>query len=155
MAKTDKGIKATVPAGSVPEATETHQYVTMEQFNKLTDIISNLATVVSAKTATPAEIKENSEISKAKSDQAPVPSSWEETARDIIGEALDHCELFQPRTGGTLFTVVIKNEFSNAPKEYLERMKADRRTKEIGNEGISGVETWCKLVRANLKRGQK
>ena len=60
--------------------------------------------------------------------------------------------MLQPKGGGTLFTVVIKPEFSNAAPEYLERYKADRRTKEIGSEGLSGVETWCKLIRANLKR---
>ena len=31
-------------------------------------------------------------------------------------------------------------------------MKVDRRSKEIGNEGIEGVEQWCKLVAQNLKR---
>lgn len=133
------------------------QYVTQAQFTELTNVIKGLVDVVTevkSKTASPIEAKEAAEIAKAKHDQAPMNPVWEDMAKEIIGEAVDHCELYQPRSGGTIFTVVIKNEFSNAPKEYLERMKADRRSREIGNEGISGVETWCKLIRANLKRSQ-
>ena len=134
------------------------QFVTVEQFNQLTDVLGKLVdTVTELKNKpapnTPAE-KELQEVAKAKYDQAPINPAWEEKAREIIGEALDHCEIFYPKGGGQIFTVIIKSEFSNAPKEYLERCKVDRRSKEIGNEGIGGVELWCKLVRANLRRGK-
>jgi hypothetical protein len=131
------------------------QYATKEEFNELVGLLSKMndkMDAVSAKAATPAETKEAESVRKAKPDSAPVPESWDEAAREIIGEALDHVEMLQPRGGGTLFTVIIKPEFSNAGKEYLERHKADRRTKEIGSEGIGGVEAWCKLVKQNLKR---
>ena len=140
---------------TVPVKAKKQDNVSREEFSKVTgilEIIIGRLDAMAVKTATPAEAKEASEISKAKPDNAPIPESWEETAREIVGEALDHCELFQPRGGGTLFTIVIKPEFSNAPKDYLERMKFDRRTKELGSEGIAGVELFSKLVRAHLKR---
>lgn len=136
------------------------QFVTTESFNqfsdKITDVLGKLVETVQEIKNKPAvvtpEIKEAEEVRKAKHDQAPINPSWEEKAIEIIGEAVDHCEVFYPKAGGQIFTVVIKSEFSNAPKEYIERMKTDRRSREIGNEGISGVENWCKLIRQNLRR---
>jgi hypothetical protein len=138
----------------------TKQYVTVEQFSALTDVISKMNDSLSELKNKTVELpkttatKEAQEIEKAKADQAPINPAWEDMAREIVGEALDHCEIFYPKAGGTIFTVVIKPELSNAPKEYLERMKTDRRSKEIGAEGISGVENWCKLVKQNLKKGR-
>ena len=130
------------------------QFVTVEQFSQMTEVLSALTAAVTdlKKNPVAAPTKEAEEIRKATYDQAPINPAWEEKAREIIGEALDHCEIFYPKSGGVIFTVVIKNELSNSPKDYLERMKVDRRSREIGAEGISGVEIWCKLVRANLKR---
>lgn len=103
--------------------------------------------------ATPvAETAMEKEVRKAAPDVNPVNPAWEEKAEDILGDYLDHCEVFFPKRGGTIFTVVIKLEKSNAALEYLDVMKQDRRSKEIGNEGIEGVEQWCKLVAQNLKR---
>ena len=147
-------METTTPTKPAKIVKEKPQYATAEQFTELMGVLKTLAEdVVKLKNApgTP-EAKESEEIRKAKFDQAPINPAWEEKAREIIGEAVDHCEVFYPKQGGQLFTVVIKDEFSNAPKEYLERMKSDRRTREIGNEGISGVELWCKLIRQNLKR---
>lgn len=142
-----------------PKAEAKQEFVSVVEFNKLTSVLETLVSTVTELKNRPvptvAETKEEVEIKKAKPDHAPIPESWEESAREILGEMLDHVELLQPRGGGTLFTVVIKPEFSNAPKEYLERHKLDRRTKEIGNEGISGVEAWCKLVRSNIKKFQQ
>ncbi len=135
---------------------EKKEFVTMADFNKLTELIGSLVTTVNDLKDKPAptviEIKENEEIKKAKHDNAPINPAWEELAREIIGEAVDHCEILYPKGGGNIFTVVIKPEFSNAPKEYLERHHFDRRSKEIGSEGIAGVEAYCKLVRSNLRR---
>ena len=144
--------KATRPAAKPKE-----DFVTKAEFTQLTDVLTTMAGVlegIQKKIATPAETKQDVEAARAKHDSAPVPESWEIATKDILGEIVDHVELFQPRSGGTLFTVVIKPEFSNAPKEYLERNKYDRRTKEIGNEGVAGVENWCKLIKANLKRNK-
>lgn len=99
-----------------------------------------------------AETPLEKEVRKAGPDVQAVSPEWEEKAREIIGDAVDHCEIQYLRRGGTIFTVVIKPEFSNAPREYLDTMKADRRSKEIGNEGIEGVEQWCKLIKQNLSR---
>jgi hypothetical protein len=138
-----------------------NQYVSLEQFTQLMGVVTAMndkLTDLGKKTTElpPTQaVKEAQAIEKAKQDQAPINPAWEDMAREIIGEAMDHCEIFYPKAGGTIFTVVIKNEFSNAPKEYLERHKTDRRSREIGNEGISGVESWCKLIRAQLKRGRE
>ena len=142
-----------------PKAEVKQEFVSVADFNKLTSVIESLVNTVTElknkPVATVAETKEEVEVKKAKSDNAPMPESWDEAAREILGEMLDHTELLQPRGGGNLFTIVIKPEFSNAPKEYLEMRKFDRRTVELGNEGISKVEAFSKLVRANLKRFQQ
>lgn len=141
-----------------PVKAEPSNFVTQEQFSQVTDIlkdiVSSMTELKNKPSAPVAESKDLQDIAKAKYDQAPINPLWEEKAREIIGEALDHCEVFYPKQGGQIFTVVIKTEMSNAPKEYLERTKADRRSREIGNEGIAGVEQWCKLIKANLKRAR-
>lgn len=119
----------------------------------LKDFGETMKGLVQAKTAIP-ETKEEKEVKEAVSDAAPVNPAWIAKAKEIVGEALDHCEVLYPKHGGVLFTLVIKKEHSNASVDYLERYKVDRRTKEIGNEGIEGVEQWCKLVAGNLKRSK-
>lgn len=138
------------PKTAVKEET---QYVTQEQFTKFGDGVMSAIENLGKKMATPAEVKQETNVAEASVDeQLPVPPAFERKAKEIIGEAVDHCELSMPAKGGTLFTVVIKSAFSNAPKDYLERYKADRRTREIGNEGVAGVEEWCKLIKSNLDR---
>ncbi len=127
----------------------------------LADVIKEMRTSSKETSASPEKvqaIQDKSEheaaVEKAKAFQAPINPEWEAKAQEILGGKLDHCEVLYPKQGGIMFTVVIKPQFSNAPAEYLKRHKHDRRTKEIGNEGIEGVENWCKLVRDNLKKGR-
>lgn len=156
MAATNKS-KAAAKA-KVEKAPE---FVTVAQFsalegavNKLVDLV--LAQQEAAKNAVPApvvvETPIEKEIRKAGPDTAPINPEWEEMVAEIIGDALDHCEVTYLKGGGTLFTIVIKREFSNAPEDYLEMRKVDRRSKEIGSEGITGVEAYAKLVKQNLSR---
>lgn len=140
------------------------EYATAEDIKNITDTIASMAdamgklmdkmNAVPAKALSPEEVKQETAIKAAAPDVAPVNPAWIEKATELIGDALDHCEVFYPKHGGTIFTVVIKRELSNAPEDYLQRHKADRRSREIGNEGIEGVEQWCKLVAQNLKRGK-
>ena len=135
------------------------EFVSKEEFKNLESSVNSLVGLITKQmeqkaaevTMTPIE----KEVAKAGPDSNPVNPKWEEMAREIIGEALDHCEITYPKRGGVLFTIVIKTEFSNAPKEYLARMGQDRRTREIGNDGQEGVEAWCKLVASNLKNTRK
>lgn len=122
--------------------------------SELIDMVRGLADKSKAPTVPQSaeEVKQEAEVTKAGPVKELVNPAWIEKAKEIIGEAVDHCEVFYPRSGGTIFTVVIKKELSNAPVDYLERYKEDRRSREIGNEGIDGVEAWCKLIRDNLKR---
>lgn len=126
---------------------------------ELMDMVKGLATSIQERDSAPKvqtaeEVKHDAAVTKAGPEISTVNPAWVEKASEILGDALDHCEVFYPKHGGTIFTVVIKQDQSNAPVDYLTWYKADRRSKEIGNEGIDGVEQWCKLVRDNLKRGR-
>ena len=137
---------------------EVSSEVKRSEFDELKDSIAELAHVVKDMVKTKVDVPETpteKEVKLATFDNNPINPEWERMAREIIGEPLDHCEVAYPKRGGVLFTIVIKTEFSNAPKDYLERMKVDRRTKEIGNEGQEGVEAYCKLVASNLKNARK
>src|SRR3990167_6831149 len=92
------------------------------------------------------------EVEEAKAYQALINPTWEAHAKEVLGEKLDHCEVSYPKAGGLRFTIVIKNEFSNADKDYLERYKSDRRTREVGVSGFEGGKKWCLLVKQNLNK---
>ena len=100
------------------------------------------------------EVKKDKEIDEASATYETVNPHWVAIAKKTIGSALDHCEVMFPKNGGTIFTVVIKPEYSNAPAEYIKTYGSDRRSREIGQEGIGGAELWCKLIAQNLKRNQ-
>lgn len=123
-----------------------------EMTSSMSTLIDLVKEVKSQPVQTPEAIAVEKEIKKADPNAVVVNPEWEEAALSIIGEAVDHCEVQHLKNGGLLFTVVIKEEFSNAPKDYLARHKQDRRSKEIGTEGFGGVETWCKLIKSNLAR---
>ena len=133
------------------------KFVTIDQFNELIELVKGIA-AKPAVAATPEAIKKEKEIDSVNPDQVPVNPLWEAKAREIIGkgkdgdEIIERCEMIYPKSGGALFTVIIKNEHSNAPKEYLQMYKQDRRTREIGNEGITGVTNWSLLIKQNLGR---
>lgn len=147
-----------------PKAKPETRFVTEEKFNELkssvdtlVDLMTRQAEKVDAIPLTPEALAQDKEVAKAgpKPFITPVNPEWEAIARDVIGaEKVERCELEYARGGGTLFTVVIKKDFSNAPDDYLNRHKEDRRSKEIGQEGIGGVENWCKLIAQNLKRSK-
>ncbi len=156
MAEETKKVGAKKPVAKKEPA------VTRKEFNELSEMIGGLVNLVTPIVKANAEAKANTpetplekEVTKARPDpRESVNPEWEGIAKDIIGEALDRCEVKHLRSGGLLFTVVIKKEFSNAPDNYLAEMKEDRRTKEIGAEGVGGVENWCKLVKQNLARAK-
>lgn len=92
-------------------------------------------------------------IEKAGPNKFTTNEVWDEEAKKIIGEEyVDHTEVYHEATGGIKFTVVIKTEKSNAGQMYLEQVKTDRRTKEVGSEGLAGVQNWCTLIKQNLAR---
>lgn len=137
------------------------KFVSKEEFSsRMSSLENSLLSVVdllkvkSEKTEPVAKLAEqvagDKAVTDAKAYQAPINPKWEEGAKEILGDKLDHCEVDYPLGGGTQFTVVIKPEFSNAPKAYIERYKFDRRTKEIGATGYAGVTEWCNQVKANL-----
>ena len=141
------------------------QFVTQEKFDALSDSVGQLVGLVKQSleksneaaekvAASIPETQLEKDIKKAGPKHiTPVNPEWEEKAREIIGaDVVDHCEMEHLRSGGIMFTVVIKKEKSNASESYLQMHKEDRRTREVGAEGIAGVENWCKLIAQNLKR---
>ncbi len=101
-----------------------------------------------------AEVAEK-KVDEAAADIGDMNPRYHAKVVEVLGEKVERTFLTYPKGGGTLFTIVIKAEFSNAPKDYLERMKEDRRTVNLEREefrGEDGVERWAKLVRDNLNR---
>ena len=168
MAQTNKAKEAAAKkaaeagvTGEKPAA----ESVSLDQFEGLMAVVGQLAQVVTdlsnqvkasqqKPAKAPKETPLDKEVARAAPNASPMNPDWELKAREILGDALDYCEVQYLRKGGTIFTVVIKPSHSNAPLEYLERMKQDRRSKEIGQEGEEGVVQWCKLVAQNLKRAR-
>lgn len=101
------------------------------------------------------KVEEAKKIVEANPDIADINPRYDAKAKEVLGERLDRTYVTYPKGGGTLFTVVINRKFSNSPKDYLERMKEDRRTVNIEREefrGEDGVEKWAKLILQNLNR---
>ena len=96
--------------------------------------------------------EEEKKVIAAAPDKFTTNPDWDQTAKDILGEYLDHTEVMHEKSGGIKFTVVIKKERSNAGEDYLNMVGTDRRTKEVGSQGLEGVIEWCRLIRSNLKR---
>lgn len=129
--------------------------VSRQEFNSLANSVSDLVSLIRSdrQAKTPAvDDKHEKEVAKAGPNAYTSNPEWEELAREIIGEAVDHTEIEYVKGGGMKFTVVIKQTMSNASVSYLEVHKIDRRTKEIGSEGEAGVRVWCELIKNNLKR---
>lgn len=137
---------------------EESKFVTVEQFSSLEKTIGSLADIVSelakkpATIATPEAIKQEIEVKKAGPNNEPVNKFFKEKAEEILGDALERVEQQSLKSGGNMFHVLIKKEKSNATPEYWAMMKEDRRSRDIGNEGVAGVEAWCKLIRQNLQK---
>ncbi len=157
MAATNKNKAAAAAKGAAKP-----EFVSKAEFDKLSNSVGDLVELIksgalsqpapAAAAATPEQAKEDKEAAKATANKYTVNPEWEDLAREIIGEAVDHTEIQYIKGGGLMFTVVIKTEFSNSPADYLERYKSDRRSKEVGSEGEAGVRQWCELIRNNLKR---
>ena len=89
----------------------------------------------------------------------PVPPEWIADLKAKLeaikmGEALDHCEVDYPKNGLPRYTIVIKNEFSNASSSHLQYYKVDRRTVPV-EKGLESVKAWNTLVAQNLRLNPK
>lgn len=129
-----------------------------EKFSSLESSLSKMLDIMSKPTA-PSEVAkqavETKKVDEAGSDTGDMNPRYDAKVKEILGEKVERTFVKYPKGGGTLFTVVIKKEFSNAPKDYLERMKEDQRTVNIEREefrGEDGVEAWAKLIKQNLGR---
>lgn len=133
------------------------KYATREEFQSLQGSVGQILELLSKKQEEPKELTVVKSFPKkdvADSDEVMINPRWEARAREILGDALDHCEMTFNEKGGVIFTVIVARERSNAPKDYLQMYKADRRSKEIGGEGLNGVEEWCKRVKLNLNHNK-
>jgi len=138
------------------EETPAPSYVSKEEFNQKFDDLQKLILLAVSK---PEEAKKidvvSKEIQEAGADIGDVNPRYDAKAKEILGTRVERTFVTYPKGGGTLFTIVITKEASNSPKDYLERMKEDRRTVNLEREefrGEDGVEKWAKLILSNLNR---
>lgn len=150
---------------TIKEVNEKVEQVTAK-VDSLSGSISQLIEIMTAK-----KEEEKQEVKKEPQKEIPVQNentgtpNWAEvhpvhdkTAREILGELLDRTYMSYPKGGGTLFTVVIKKDFSNAPDLYLKTMKEDHRTCNLESDryrGEDGAKRWCLLIKQNLKVNDK
>lgn len=130
-------------------------YVTKESFDKSMELLLDKLEGLEKQKVTAPETPEEKEVKAAGPNRVDTNPEWEDEARRILGDYLDHTEVQHEKSGGIKFTIVIKNEKSNAGAAYLDLVHTDRRTKEVASEGMNGVTLWCRLVRQNLKRTEK
>jgi hypothetical protein len=134
--------------------------VSREEFDSLKEeVTSGFREIVGLIKAKPEEkVKmevEEKKVAEASSDVLDVNPRYHAKALEVLGEKLGRTYVTYPKGGGTLFTIVINEKFSNAPKDYLERYKEDKRTVNLEREefrGEEGAEKWAKLVLQNLNR---
>ena len=117
--------------------------------DEIGSVLNKVLEALEKKTEAP-KTEQEKKVETATPNKFTVNPEWEEAAKNILGDALDHTEVNYERSGGVVFTVVIALDKSNATKDYLERCKIDRRSKPIGGTGIDGVIEWCNLVKGNL-----
>lgn len=131
------------------------EFVTKKDFEDAMGTILDKLTSMEDKKVNAPVSEEEKKIIEAAPNPVQTNPEWDKTAREILGEYLDHTEVAHERSGGIKFTIVIKASKSNASAEYMQMAKSDRRTKDVGASGMEGVTEWCKLVRSNLKRTEK
>lgn len=146
----------------IEEEEKSSEFVSKEEFGNLQkDMTKSFAQIIEMIKARPEPEKivqqkiDNKKLETASSDTTDFNPRYDAKAKEILGDKFERTYLTYPRGGGTLFTVVIKKEFSNAPKDYLERYKEDKRTVNIERDeyrGEDGVEKWCRLILQNLNR---
>ena len=146
----------------VGEGERIESFVSKEEFDSLKqDMTKSFAQIIELVKQKPEEKvkqeKEDKKVDEASADTSRQNPRYESKVREILGDKVERTYLTYPKGGGTLFTIVIKNEFSNAPKDYLQMYKEDKRTINLEREefrGEDGVERYAKLVLANLNRAR-
>lgn len=142
-----------------PKATK-KEFVSKEEFDNLkNNMNASFAQIIDMMKKTP-EDKVKAKVEDKKVDEASpniseVNPRYDAKVKEILGDRVEKTIVDFPKGGGTFFTIVVKREFSNAPKDYLNLMKEDRRTINLEREGFrgeDGVERWAKLVLQNLER---
>lgn len=137
----------------IKEKKPKEQFVTMDMLN---DFGKNLLEAIKETKAVAPDVAAANNAAQVESAgptaRNPVVPEWKEAAEELLGDAMEYCEVDYRKDGGVIFTVVIKAEKSNAPKEYLTRYHRDARSKEVSRTGLEGVTQWCKLIKQNLAR---
>lgn len=162
MAAPKKGTDTTEEVKN--EESNVGEFVSKEEFSKLEESVSTgFNAIMDLLSKTP----EQKVQAKAQDKNVEEASSdiYEESnprytakAKEILGDRLERTYISYPKGGGTMFTIVIARQYSNANPEYLEIMKEDRRTINLEREefrGEEGVEKWAKLILQNLNRPLK
>lgn len=156
----DENVEVGIPPKGTGIAPKEDVFVSKEEFDGLKDDMNkSFSQIIKMMEAKPEE-KVQAKVEEKKVDEASADVSgqnprYEQKVKEILGNKVERTYITYPKGGGTLFTIVIKNEFSNAPKDYLAMYKEDKRTINLEREefrGEEGVEKYAKLVLANLNR---
>lgn len=123
---------------------------TQARFKSLEDSLIEIVGLIKKKDEPAAAPKEPAQGQPDRISQEVVHPDWIKDAQEKMGDKLDHCEIDYPKNGVPRYTVVIKNEFSNAGKDYLAFYKVDRRTVPVTN-GLETIKLFNSLVQQNLR----
>lgn len=142
-----------------PSTTPKVSQADFDEFKKSVDagftaILDKLDTSAVAAPSVTAPVTAVTDEAGPKTELTPVPPTWRELVVKILGPDFE-CEFEQPPQGGQKFSIIVPKEKSNADQQHWLNFARDKRTKELSNTGITGVETWCKKVRANLLAANK
>lgn len=153
---------------SQEEAEVPNKFVTADEFKnsmeQMMGAIAGLANTVKDLASKPAvqmspeEKRINDQINEAGPSFGEVNLRYDEKCKSILGDYVQRTFVTYPKGGGTLFHIEINPNKTNAPADYMDRMKSDIRTVNIEREefrGEEGVIRWSKLVLQNLTRSKQ
>lgn len=128
--------------------------VSKEDFEELKSAVTEIMEMIKSQPKIQADSEGVKVVAPQTDDAGPqmesmVPQLWRSLADEILGKDF-RLELYLPENGGQIVKVFVPREKSNAGKDHWDRYGVDRRSKELGNTGVSGVKTWLLKIRKNL-----
>lgn len=127
-------------------ATETP---TMEMFNKLVGLVTDVAESVRELKQKPQEAIIQAEEEPVEG-TAPLPPIFRKVVDETLGKDFDG---FMSYNGGTFLKLVVPMEKSNMDADERAMRSRDIRTKPLlANEGVDAIKAFCLKVKANLNR---
>lgn len=96
------------------------------------------------------------EPAKPAASAIPVPSEWQEAVETILNKKFKVEVDYSSDSPTFGFSILVPQEYSNAPKPHWETYHEDRRTRVINNaDGVGGVKQWVERVYNNFDNETK